>query len=558
MTAGNRVMAGVALPLALALALAAGCGSRPDWLTERQALVGPVALTTRLVWTDSNRGEVLSVNPAADTEAGEARVRRIALDEAPTAVQQVPGADAASPPRGIALLTPDSHELHLILEKDGGGALTHRRVELLQGYDQLAFSPDGLHGIAWMGDARVQRDLISVVSKVAIIDVEALLAGQDDAIREPELNLEQAPDKIEFSGSLPLFPGEAPVRLAAVISSARVSLIDLTRPRLRARTIFLDPGVDPDRVRFSNGVAPQAGSEFLLFSSADSGASDRGISTYRILPEDDVAAAEAAGEPRIRLTYDLLLPDDPPSAFEVFPDPSGLRILVVSVGHQAQRATVFELLSSSIGKTVTFPDSARASEIIRAPKPGAELAVLYEATGEGGGQRRLIYLDIDAASQGRPEAELGEAFAERVRRVTPVPQRPGRVLVELHDSSQLELVDVTGDTARSTSIRLQSREVPQWDRRGGAFYVASEVGGLLGRVSLDEAGGLTSTTMALDAPPVGVHLLDGAGLIVVDHGLPQGALTVVPANSLKRESARLLDGLFLDGLVDRAAGREKP
>ncbi len=455
------------------------------------------------------------------------------------------------------MLTPDSHELHVLVEDGTTGRLTHQRVELDQGYDRLAFASDGVHGLAWVGSADDQRDLISVVSKVAVLNIAALVAGDEGAVQERDLNLEEAPQKVAFSRAMPLFGGDDALRLAAVVTSTRVALLDLERPRLRARTIFLDPNVHPAEVRFTDGVAPQAGSEFLLFTSQNSANSDRGISTYRILPEDDVAAAEAEGEPRIRLTYDLLLPDDPPSHFELFPDPSGRKILVVSVGNRAGRATVFELQSSSIGKTVTFPDGARASQVMRAANPGAELAVLFEDTETGSGEPRLVYMDIDAASQGRPEAELGEAFATDVRSVTPVQQRPGRLLVQLHDSPQLELVDLTGDKPRSTSIRLRSRAVPVWDRRGGSFYVVSAIGDLLGRVSLDEVGGLTSATLALDATPSAVHLLEGAGLIVVDHGLPQGALTVVPADSLDRESARVLDGIFLEGLIDIAAGRDQ-
>jgi len=457
--------------------------------------------------------------------------------------------------RAMAFLTPGTHELHLLAEDDATGGVVHRRVELDQGYDRVAFDADGEHGVAWMGPGANQRDLISVVSQVAVLDVAALLEDGPGAVRERDLNLEEAPEKVEFSGSMTLFGAEDPLRLAAVVTAGRVAMLDLGRPELRARTIYLDAGVRPDIVRFTDGMAQEASAEFFLFSAVDSANSDRGISAYRILPEDDVAAAEALGEPRIRLTYDLLLPDDPPASFELFPDPSGRRLMVVSVGLRASRATVFELMSSSIGTTVGLPDGARASRVLRAPRPGRELAVLYDTTGTGGQERRLVYLDIDAASQGRPEAEVGEAFAERVRTVEPVPRRPGRLLVQLHDSPQIELVDLGGDTPRSTSIRLKSRQVPVWDSRGASFYVVSDDGDLLGRVSLDDQGGLSSTTVPLDSSPAAVYLLEGTGLVVVDHGVAHGSLTVTPAASLNRDSARVLEGLFLEGLLDQAAGR---
>jgi hypothetical protein len=552
----------------LSLLLSVGCGARPDWVTAPQPLFGPVALNSHMVWVSSAREEILVVDPAADVSAGERRLRRFALDDLPTELQLIPGTDGAAPPRGLALLTPSSSLLHLVSEDEATGAITHRSVKLKQGYDQLAFAADGVYGLAWMGPAAKQQQLISVVGKVAVLDVARLLAGEEDAIVEQDLNLEEAPKiasqgGVIFSGAMPLFPGETPLRLAAVASRTRVALLDLGKPELRARTIFLDPGVSPDVVRFTDGLAPEAGSEYLLFTSKDSANSDRGISTYRILPEDAAASPETENEPRIRLTYDLLLPDDPPVHFEVFPDPSGRRILVVSVGQSAQRATVFELFSSSIGQTVTFPDGVRANHVMRAPNPGAELAVLFEDPDRGGGHKRLIYLDIDAASQGRPEAELGEAFADNVRIVTLVPQRPGRVLVQLEDSPQLELVDLTGPHPRSTSIRLNARAFPKWDSRGGSFYVATAQGNLLGRVKLDAQGEPSSDILALDAPPgsrsdgVGaVHLLEGAGLVVVDHGLPQGAITVVPVDDLTREAARTIDGIFLDGIFDLAAGRD--
>ncbi len=44
-------------------------------------------------------------------------------------------------------------------------------------------------------------------------------------------------------------------------------------------------------------------------------------------------------------------------------------------------------------------------------------------------------------------------------------------------------------------------------------------------------------------------------MVVVDHGLGHGVLTVTPAASLDRDSGRVLEGLFLEGLLDLAAGR---
>ena len=538
------------LPTALLTTLAlSACGDpRPDWVDEPLDVTGPLALSHGLYYLERSRGEVLAVDVLAESASD--LVRRIDVGDGPKEALVVPSTDPVSPPTALAIVTPKDRALHLLVEDATTGELSHRTLALEQAYDRLAFSHDGAYGVAWMGPAAEQVDFASQPGKIAVIRMAGALAGEEGALVERSLNVEEAPTRVVFSRPLSMPDVSVdPLTLAAVVTAERIALVDLDRPDLRARTVFLDPGVHPLRMRFTDGVASDASAEFLLFN-ADG---DAGISAFRILADPAYDPDEL--EPRLRLTYHQLLPDDRPADFEVFPDPSGTRQLVISVGAGTNRATVMELQSTPVGTTVDLPGGV-ANRILRTTTAtGEELAVLYDDSGRG---RHLQYLPIETAAADRPEVRSGEAFVAPVLEVQTVAQHPGMAFVFLRNTSQVELVDL--ETTRSTPVRLRSRPVQMvWDRRGSElFLVASdnrEEGNLLVRIRLSGSE-LVSEALPLNSSPASVHLLVAKGVAVVDHGRSHGMLTAVPIDSLERPSARVIEGVFVAGLLDAAGGRD--
>lgn len=526
----------------LAVLALAACGERADWVTQESRLSGPVALGRCLYWVEETRGELLAVDVLA-TDPGEL-VTRYPLGKRPGAPMAVPPADGLSPPSVLAVLVPGERELHLLSEPAEDGAPSHRVLALGQAYDRLELSPDGAWGLAWMGPAAEQAEFVTQPGKVAVVELAAALAGEAGAVTERSLNLEVAPEEVAFSRPLPLLGG-GEVSLAAVVSPTRIAVVDLGEAGRRARTIFLDEGVSPRTLRFTDGLAEQAEAEFLLFN-ADG---DAGISAYAIQGE----AAPAAGEPRIRLTYHQLLPDDPPADYAVFPGPGGRRYVLVSVGRGASRATVMESLTTPVGTPVEL-SGGPVNRVSRAPgADGTDVALLYD---DGGRNQRLQVLSLPAGGDDRPEVAATEAFAAPVAEVRTLAGQPGLALVFLRNEAQLELVDL--GTQRSQPVRLLRRpEGMVWDRRGSELYLAASGGsseGLLVRLRL-EGTSVGVESVELDAAPRAAYLLEERGVAVIDHGAAQGLLTVVEVADLRRERARVLDGVFLTGLLDVAGGR---
>jgi len=546
---GRGRPAGPLLGRAPAVALAAcaalgGCqADRDDWVTEPLRVVGPMALGSRLVYVEQNRGELLAVDVQASDPSDQ--VARLVVGEEPGEPQVVPGADAVSAPRALALMVPRERALQLLTEGGDDGPELHT-VELDQAYDRVAFSADGAWAVTWMGEASEQADFITLAGKIAVVDVVKALADEDDAVTERSLHLEEAPSRVVFSEPLELLGGR--VTLAAVVTPTRIAVVDLAEPDRRSRTIFLDPGVHPRRMRFTDGLADDPEAEYLLFN-ADG---DAGISAYRILGVDP---APELPEPRIQLTYHQLLPDDRPADFEVFAAPGGTRYMLVSVGARVHRATVMESLTTPVGTPVDLR-TGPVNRVLRAALPGAnEVAVLYDDSGSG---RTLQHLSLPADADERPQVEAGEDFVEAVREVHTVAGQPGMALVFLYDSTQIELVDL--GSLRSTPVRLSSRPLDMtWDRQGSELYLAVsddnlEEGDLLVRVRV-VAGGLVSESLALDHAPRTVHLLEDEGVAVVTHAAGQGLVTAADITRLEREEAWSFEGFFLTGLLDAAAGR---
>jgi len=502
-----------------------------------------MALGSRLVYVEQNRGELLAVDVQASDPSDQ--VARLVVGEEPGEPQVVPGADAVSAPRALALMVPRERALQLLTEGGDDGPELHT-VELDQAYDRVAFSADGAWAVTWMGEASEQADFITLAGKIAVVDVVKALADEDDAVTERSLHLEEAPSRVVFSEPLELLGGR--VTLAAVVTPTRIAVVDLAEPDRRSRTIFLDPGVHPRRMRFTDGLADDPEAEYLLFN-ADG---DAGISAYRILGVDP---APELPEPRIQLTYHQLLPDDRPADFEVFAAPGGTRYMLVSVGARVHRATVMESLTTPVGTPVDLR-TGPVNRVLRAALPGAnEVAVLYDDSGSG---RTLQHLSLPADADERPQVEAGEDFVEAVREVHTVAGQPGMALVFLYDSTQIELVDLK--SLRSTPVRLRSRPLDmQWDRQGSELYLAVsdpnvDKGDLLVRVRV-VGGGLVSETLELDHAPTTVHLLEDEGVAVVTHNAGHGLVTAADITRLEREEAWTLEGFFLTGLLDAAAGR---
>lgn len=562
-TLALRMVAGASLALCLA-----GCDpARQELLEHEPELSRPYALDRYLYYLDYGRSRLLVVDPTGD---GELIVRDEALSE-PAAAPLILPVEPQGGRRAMALLEPGAHRLVVVVEEWDADrnrtTVTLHRLHLSQLYDRVDASPDGRYLLITYRGNVASRDFITVASKVAVVDLQAVYAGEDDAaVQEQALDLEASPSWVELSGPLYLYdeamPTAAPScdqpsadaqpvhehdrHIAVLVTDSRVALLDLEHPTLRPPTLLLDPGVRPGRLLFAPD--PQGHPRVLFTKSGTQAIVSLTLSLSRT-KHRCVANEQDHELPETLVDYVELSAEVMPGELAVLEGADGLPTLVAPATNQA-RASVLELRGSMLGATVEL--DAAVSRVVRMQgSDGRDVALMYAGNGA---ERRVTMLRV-ADTDGQPAIEVtySKPFDAPVARVETIPGNRTRVLLHLQRTPPtVEVLDI--DTGRATAAVLAGEPSDSvFSAAGGElFLVASTAEGddnYLVSLSLGAERALGSAYMLLDHTAVSVSLLEAAGLVVVDHGEPSGRVTLVPAHDLRREAAWMLDGIYLHGIL---------
>lgn len=553
-----------------------GCGgdARQGLFSERPELAGPYALDRYLYYLDRKSGELLVVDPLADDGP---IVRSIPAEAAAPAPVVVPAGEAGAGHRWLALLEPARHELLLVREAGAAAAdeplLQVERHRLRQAYDRLSVSPDGRFLLASLTpSAKSGRDLVTVVGKVAVLALpQADGQGEDGTVVEQILDLEQAPSQVLISGRLLLKDSELPLpaatcdgssgpaatlsveeerHLALLVTAGRMAILDLERPELRARTLTFGNATAPSKLVFAPD--PDGHPRILFISRGTMAVTSLTVSLSR---EKHACAANEQDDDMPELVIDALdlgadlLPGD----LAVLSGAGGVPT-VVAPGQKLRKAAVLQLRGSLMGDTVDL-DVAVSKVVKLTGSDGRDVALLYSTSGER--QVALLRL-VGEDEQAQLSVTYPKPFGYPVSSVRLIPGQPSRVLIHLETGGNevLEVLDVDTGRAHALSLAAEPRD-SVFSSSGGLLYLVAgsewKNEGFLVELGLGSAHELGQTTVRLDYPPRAVMLLEGVagGLVVVDHGDPAGRLTLVPVEDLQRGSAWLLDGIFLDHILEQ-------
>jgi hypothetical protein len=91
-----------------------------------------------------------------------------------------------------------------------------------------------------------------------------------------------------------------------------------------------------------------------------------------------------------------------------------------------------------------------------------------------------------------------------------------------------------------------------WSLDGARLFVASDQEA---RISVIDVVDRHPEDLRLDEVPTGLLLVGSAGVLVVTHDAPEGLVTFIDANAPARETARMLQGFLLAGVLNEKGER---
>ena len=548
------------------LALGPGCDwSRQSIFSEQPRLSRPYALDRYLYYLDRGQGLLLVVDPKA---GGELIHRSEPLEPEAIAPLEVPRAPGRAS-RVLAILEPISHQLLLVIEgvdEDDRPSLELQRLPLSQLYDGLQASPDGRYLLAYHRGEVHTRDFLTVAGKVAVVDLEQVVDREiEGAVKEQVLDLEESPSRVLLSGALHLIEPDMPFptdtceelpseteavedqdrHLALVVTRGRMAIVDLKYPELRARTLIFDSWVIPDRLLFAPD--PEGHPRIIFNNGRTTAITSLTVSLSRE-KHRCLAHEEDPDEPELVVDYVELSSEVMAGDLAVLQGHGGVPTVIAPAAGRS-KVSVLELRGSMMGSTVEL--EVQVSRVLRLRgSDGRDVALLYEDLGQEN-QVALMRI-VDEDGQASIDLRYTKPFDAPVARVQAVPGNSTRVLIYLWNSPLMQVLDV--DTGRATAAVLQQEpDATVFSASGSELFLVSRGRmaneNYLVQVGLGASHALSSQWMLLDHQASSVSILEGLGLVVVDHGEPLGRITVVPAHDLRREAAWMIDGVFLHGIL---------
>ncbi|MSP59472.1 MAG: hypothetical protein EXR72_03860 [Myxococcales bacterium] len=507
------------IPIALCLF---GCETPPQILSRKLAITGPYEIGGAVMWVDGTRGLVFALDPAASPPTvSSTRIRRNALWAGPA-----PAGDS------LRILTPGKEALKKgelteapALTVVRPGPAVARVYPLPSAFDRLAVAADG-SAIAYPGESPQSTDAyFRNPNQLALIDLTAE-PGEGNPLPRTIRALGSAPLGVVFSPPLEIPRGAPPRTLALVLSKNYLTFLDLSHRERPEITVPLGAqgggsSVTPRQVVF-------AASPPTAFVRADGAA--------------DVFALALDARPSQGPELNDYLPRvNQPSSGKVARDmillTEGTRTLLLTVNDSQDLA----LIDAATSESAIIPIGAPIDSILPVPPEAPSRLVLFSRTAR---QSTVHFLDLKDLSTQLGQNLTRRTLARPVHDLVPVPG--GGQLLVVHDDART-VVSILDLGPHRTDAPIEGRlPLESFDFAGG-FLVGVSSG--LRRLGVLDLATLSPRDVRLDDSPSRVIALGTR--IVVDHGAPQGMVTVLPDPTARREETHVLWGFLLGNLLDQ-------
>src|SRR5262249_21369055 len=126
----------------------------------------------------------------------------------------------------------------------------------------------------------------------------------------------------------------------------------------------------------------------------------------------------------------------------------------------------------------------------------------------------------------------------------------GNQLVVVHDDART-VISILDLGPRRTDTPIDGQVVMQSYAFSGSRYLAG-VSSSFTRLGVLDLTTLATRNLRLDYAPK--RVLSIGTRLIVDHGAPEGLLTIIPDPTSPREDTRVIAGIFLEGTFDAELG----
>lgn len=527
----------ILIPAVLGLSMTA-C---PDYALEdtwNAPLVvdGPLRMGDDLIYINRTVGELVRLQATRDGDVPSLKIDRAPLGDRP----------------GVAARSADGQQLYVINvgERtlsivDVDDALTTKKIELSSAYNRIDVDPAGEFLLLSFTDATIddpRQQIARNRNEVGIVDLRA---------QTPQAVFVTLASRAEqFVFAPPFELGGQPQRFVAALANSEVTLLDLLADnaddRLREVPLTLTEAEAvrrPLQAIFDTTPSEEQPDTALLYVLTE-GAAD--ITQVSIQP-----ALDPEARLKLELSVNQLAAGNAPGQMALLALPQGERLIALD-----RTGPRFTLVDTRSGEGATFD--------LPMALPGTTLTP-YVATRRDGGvgepEVRVLVTNPSSAlvSIVRPETiaiagdqpSLGRGV--EVIRLEALPQR-----VQLNEEGGLEraIVFHPGIQGGFSVLNLrENRDIPIQGHSLRELQFSGDVGiGLfngasyLGVFELD-----TGHPNVFDLPLPGQHVAvdEGDSLIVVQHESVRGRFTVLDANDLTPDAARVFRDVFIDGLFDK-------
>lgn len=516
------------------LFLVAGCNGRPAAYDRPLALDGPHKVGDQLLWVDGARGLTFALDPAASPP----KVKSVRAGHRASFV-------TASPSRGDLLILTAGHEptrrddpaeapTLTVVHVDPAGPTVTRTYPLPAAFDRLSVSDDGTAAVAFQSGApHDDGAFFSNPNGLAILDLTADPGG-DNPTYHAIRSLGSSPLGVFFSPPLSIPAGAGNDRtLAVVMSKNYLTLLDVTHRKRKEITVPLQPidstdTLTPVQVAFVPGTA-------TAFVRAD-GSTD--VFALTLEPRD------TAGDDTLN---DFLPHINQPSAGKVardmilYTEPAGTFILTANDSQDVA------LIDASTSQFSIIPLGVPVDAILPIPAADPKLAILFSRSSP---QPFVHFLDLTNLSANLDRNLTRRTLASAAHDLVAAPGAApgdGKILV-IHDDART-VISILDLSPRRTDTPILGRvPLESFDFTAGGYLVGTD--GKLDRVGILDLVALDPYDFHLDYLPKKV--LAVGQRVVVDHGAPEGLVTILPPDpTAGRDQARVLWGFFLDGVLDQ-------
>ncbi len=528
--------------LALGASLTA-CLERDPSYDAPLVVLQPVSVGGSLFYTDTalHRAYVLDLqNP----EAG-ARTHRVGSD--PVVVTPRVGGTAMQPrtealvlSRGVQGSTgvlPEPGTLTVIPAREGSA----RRYTVGSDFNGLAQTSDGRYAFTYFLPSTRSGRLLFNPNEIALVDLDAPPSANNPRVRTVR-SFGGVPNAVVFSP--PMMVNARRRTLAAVLSDAYVTLIDIDNPDRAEITVRLTLPEDPRAIRPTQVLFDTE--EATLYVRAEA---SNDIYVLRLAP----ATPDGPTANDFRPSINQLAAGRSPSDMALIGETGARRLLVVSPGSRDAR-----VIDARANTTLTIPLEAPSNKILLFTSAAPRDPMLRS--------RALLY-GTDGSTSAVSFLELTDLDARRAQNVETLQlNRPLRSALPLTDRGvvmfghvggfgesspgQRSLLDLTRRTAAPILAQV-SLDGARFDDDRSTLWVAPRGGERIGFIDLRSfrPGELRLDGPVTDVVPV-VGDRDGRRRVVVVHSAAGGWITVLDGNSPLRETARSIRGFLLTGLLD--------